>query len=354
MTGLPVPGGAERGPAGDAAPFARIWEDPEDPESVTRMTFVPFLPDGRCLGVRGADGAVVLPYGEVRPGEDWMVDTAIRVLLETAGFRMQRIRPFGYQAAGRHVFVQVEGDRYEGRRAHTSVEWFTGTPAELAAAVTVPAWQAAVLDADRARREQSDESFFADTVRLLERAYLRTGSTAEQGSGFGGGPEQWRTHRRMVVAGLHKDGAFLDLGCANGLLMESVAVWAAEDGRTVQPYGVDLSAGLVAEARRRLPHWAERIAEGNALDWTPADGRRFDFVHVLADCVPAGRFPEVVRHARDRLVAPGGRLLVSVYQPAGATAPDAAARLAATGITVAGRASGEGPPGTATTAWCDA
>jgi SAM-dependent methyltransferase len=158
----------------------------------------------------------------------------------------------------------------------------------------------------------------------------------------------------MVVAGLHRDGTFLDVGCANGLLMESVAAWAAEDGRRIEPYGVDLAPGLVARARRRLPHWADRIAVGNALDWTPPDGRRFTFVHVLVDCVPPALFPDVVRHARQRLVAPGGRLLVSVYQPVGGTAPDAARRLAAAGAAVAGSAQGAGAPGTATTAWCDA
>ncbi|HEX7743764.1 MAG TPA: class I SAM-dependent methyltransferase [Micromonosporaceae bacterium] len=44
--------------------------------------------------------------------------------------------------------------------------------------------------------------------------------------------------------------------------MESVALWAAERGRTIEPYGIDLSPGLVDRARRRLPQWADRIEVG--------------------------------------------------------------------------------------------
>jgi serine protease inhibitor/2-polyprenyl-3-methyl-5-hydroxy-6-metoxy-1,4-benzoquinol methylase len=355
-------------PADGDAPLFAAWQataprEPEppayeldegDPAEVWRTTFVPFLPDGRCLAVVQADGSVRLPSGDVRRGEVWLRDTALRVPLEFAGFRIQRVRPFAYEAAGRHVFARVEGDRYEGRRPHASAPWRTGSPQEVASALTDPRERAAVLDADRSRRAETDETYFADSVRQTELTYLRGGSRPEIGSGFGAGPEQWRIQRRMVVAGLHKDGTFLDVGCANGLLMESVVDWAAQDGRHVEPYGVDLAPGLVAEARRRLPAWADRIEAGNALDWVPSGGRRFDFVHVLADVVPPARFPDVVRHALARLVAPGGRLLVSVYQPEGGTAPDAAERLTAVGLRVEGSASGSGAPRTATTAWAQA
>lgn len=351
----PVDPGPEQDPQADADEFADLPEtyrrQESEPDDVRRMTVVPFLPDGSCLAVRRPDGTVRLPYGVVQDGEVWLRDAALRIPLETAGFRIQRVRPFGYATEGRHVFARAEGDRYEGRRPHADLPWLTGTPQEVAAMLTDSRQGALVLEADRSRREETEETFFADSVRLTELSYLREGGTAEEGSGFGAGPEQWRVQRRMVVDGLDADGTFLDLGCANGLLMESVVAWAAQDGRTVEPYGVDLAPGLVAEARRRLPHWADRIAEGNALDWVPADGRRFDFVHVLADLVPPARFPGLVRHALDRLVAPGGRLLVSVYQPAGGTAPDAAQRLAAAGVEVAGSASGTGAPRTATTAW---
>lgn len=97
--------------------------------------------------------------------------------------------------------------------------------------------------------------------------------------------------------------------------MESLTAWCAERGLRVEPCGLDLSPGLVAEARRRLPQWADRIWVGNALDRVAPGGRRFDFVHTLLDLVPAARVPEMLAHQLDRLVAPGGRLLVSSYVP---------------------------------------
>ena len=40
-------------------------------------------------------------------------------------------------------------------------------------------------------------------------------------------------------------------------------------------------------------------------------------MHTLLDTVPVTRRADMVRHALDVLVEPGGRLLVSHYQPAG-------------------------------------
>ena len=55
----------------------------------------------------------------------------------------------------------------------------------------------------------------------------------------------------------------LDIGCANGLLLESLVEWAAP-ARCITPFGVDQSAGLIALARRRLPRFAANFFVANA------------------------------------------------------------------------------------------
>jgi hypothetical protein len=57
-------------------------------EWVRRLTFVPFLADGRCALLPAGDG-LALPSGEVLAGEDPILDTGLRVPLVTAGFRRQ-------------------------------------------------------------------------------------------------------------------------------------------------------------------------------------------------------------------------------------------------------------------------
>jgi SAM-dependent methyltransferase len=101
--------------------------------------------------------------------------------------------------------------------------------------------------------------------------------------------------------------------------MESVHGWAAGRGRAIEPYGTDLAPRLVELARARLPQWSGRIEHANAIDYRPADGRRFTFVHVLPDAVPAHRRLDLIRHLRT-LVEPGGRLLISHYGQAASTA----------------------------------
>jgi SAM-dependent methyltransferase len=286
-------------------------------DRVSRLTFVPFLDDGRCALIPAGD-RLALPSGDVLDGEDPMLDTGLRVPLVTAGFRRQGFHPFAVD--GEHVYVWCEGDAdYRGARPHAEIELWKGPAGEAAARLRAAGDEHAaqvVEAADRARRSLGEEAFYRDSQRLMETSYLRDG-TPRGGSGFGGTATAWRAQRSQLCQAIDHDGSFLDVGCANGHLMESMAAWCAERGIRLEPYGIDLSPGLVAEARRRLPQWADRIWVGNALDWKAPDGRRFEFVHTLLDLVPAARLEQMVRHQLEHLVAAGGRLLVSSYVPAG-------------------------------------
>jgi 2-polyprenyl-3-methyl-5-hydroxy-6-metoxy-1,4-benzoquinol methylase len=314
-------------------------------DSVREMTFVLFLPDGSCAAVPDERTGLRLPHGAVLPGEHYLLDTSLRVPLETAGFRMQRVGAFAIDDG--LAYAWLDGDRYSGTRPHATVALIVDTAAGIAGRLEAAGKlldARAVRDADHSFRHQSDADYYAGNLRLLEPAYLR-GTTPQAGSGFGGDAELWRLRRGHVVAGIDRDGTFLDVGCANGLLMESVVAWSAHH---IEPYGVDIGPGLVELARRRLPQWADRIEVGNAIDHRPA--RRFTFVHVLLDLVPVARRADLIRHALEAYVEPGGRLLVSHYaQPGGASAGD---QLRALGFEVAGEASA--PDGSATTAWLEA
>ena len=154
------------------------------------------------------------------------------------------------------------------------------------------------------------KSYFAAEQALHERKYL-AGMNPRQQSGFGRDERDWERFRRAVTAPIDRDGTFLDIGCANGLLMESVVVWAAEDGHSIEPYGLDISTKLTELARRRLPHWQDRIFAGNALFWDPPF--KFDFVRTEMVYVP-----DHLRHANaerllEHVVAQDGCLIVCSY-----------------------------------------
>lgn len=273
---------------------------------------MPFLADGQCVLVDGP-GGLSLPAGEVLAGEDYLLDTVLRVPLEVAGFRYQRFHPFGLD--GDHLYAWIEGAVYSGWRPHARVP-VAICPAEQAAERLAAGGQdepaaAVVLAAAASFRSQDDAGYYADNLRTLEPAYL-CGGTVQEGSGFGGDAGDWRAARHHISEGISRSGTFLDVGCANGLLMESVAGWCDERGLQVEPYGVDIAPGLVELARARLPQWADRIWAGNAVDWMPPGGLRFDYVHILLDCVPQRRAAGLVRHHLAHTVRQGsGRLLVS-------------------------------------------
>jgi hypothetical protein len=159
-------------------------------------------------------------------------------------------------------------------------------------------------------------------------AYLSSDDPRAQ-SGKGGDEEDWRWGRELILDVFPARATFLDVGCANGYLMESIARWGAERGIDVEPYGLDISWRIASLAKHRLPQWTDRIFIGNAIDWTPP--RRFDVVQAGLDEVPPPRRRELVDRLLREFLVPGGRLVFRAGR-VGAGLPDVVEQLDDIGI----------------------
>ncbi|MCI0438996.1 MAG: class I SAM-dependent methyltransferase [Chloroflexi bacterium] len=194
-------------------------------------------------------------------------------------------------------------------------------------------------------------SGFLQELSDLEAAYLREDDPIRQ-SGFGGGPERWRAERAPILDAVESDGDLLDIGCANGYLLECLVAWGRERGLRLTPYGLDQGARLIALAKQRLPEFGENFFVGNAWDWEPP--RRFRYVYMLYDCVPPNYLADWLNRSLESIVAPGGRLIVGAYGSRSRGIPpfDIAGFIEAMGLEMAGASTGGEPPLTAF-AWVD-
>jgi uncharacterized protein (DUF952 family)/SAM-dependent methyltransferase len=172
----------------------------------------------------------------------------------------------------------------------------------------------------------------------LEPSYLA--ATDEYGgSGFGGGAARWEAERRPIAEAIDCDGSFLDIGCANGLLLESLVRWSVEGGHHIEPFGLDISDRLAKLARERIG--AERVFVGNVMTWDPP--RRFDYVRTELAYVPTHRGADLVDRLLRRFLSEQGRLIVCSYGSSSRARPaqDVAAALREWGYVVDGIATAE-------------
>ncbi|HEU4628640.1 MAG TPA: class I SAM-dependent methyltransferase [Gemmatimonadaceae bacterium] len=187
----------------------------------------------------------------------------------------------------------LDRDARTAARAAAQARMDAASDALARGAIPEPEWQRRVSDA-------------------LAAAYLADDDPRWQ-SGFDGDAALWRQARELVLDAVPRSGSLLDVGCANGHLMECLAVWARERGLELTLYGLELSPALADAARRRLPAWADRIHTGNVAEWVPP--ARFTYVRTGLEYVaPRSRARLVARLLRD-VVEPAGRLIVGpVYE----------------------------------------
>jgi SAM-dependent methyltransferase len=220
----------------------------------------------------------------------------------------------------------VQASRRPGRLPTT----LTHVDEELQSLIEKGWREVARVDAAYERGELDDRGWHDAMARLVVPPYLAA-ATAQGGSGSSRDAEGWERARSLIVDAVRRGQSFLDIGCANGLLMESMAEWAG-----VEPYGLEIAPELAEVARRRLPQWADRIWVGNALEWMPS--RRFDTVRTGLDYVPRPRRRELVDH----LLSYCGRLVVGVFNEVRETRA-LEEEVASWGCAIAGRSEREHP-----------
>jgi len=198
------------------------------------------------------------------------------------------------------------------------------------------------LAAQLAEGEIDERRWFEGVEEALGDAYLASDDPRAQ-SGKSGDEVDWRWSREMILDALPEGtraAHVLDVGCANGYLMESLERWGQERGVGVEPYGLDISPRLAALARRRLPAWVDRIAIGNVLEHVPT--RRYDLVATGLDYVPPARRRAAIERLFREFLAPGGRVVLRPERVQRGE-PDLAAQAAALGLPVGGVLTREHP-----------
>lgn len=178
---------------------------------------------------------------------------------------------------------------------------------------------------ERLSPDASREEYFAALRAAIAEHYLAEPGNPYRESGRSSGAARWEETRRCLADAVDRDGDFLDVGCANGLLLETLMTWCLEKGVSLTPHGIDFVPELVELARARHPAHRDNFAVANAWDWRPR--RRYDYVRLSVEIVRAPDRAELVRRTLERAVAPGGRLIATHYRGEGEEPVDVAALL---------------------------
>jgi len=159
--------------------------------------------------------------------------------------------------------------------------------------------------------ETQQQQWFSSLQKELEEAYLQHKEPWKQ-SGFSGPEERWVQCRKPIADCIEKSGSFLDIGCANGYLLECIVRWTAARNISLTPYGLDLSEKLVELAKQRLPEYRQNIFTGNGWLWD--NPVRFDYVRTEVVYVPEHLQRQYIERIIDTYLADKGRLLLTEYR----------------------------------------
>jgi hypothetical protein len=155
------------------------------------------------------------------------------------------------------------------------------------------------------------EQFSSGCAEASGRVYISRDNPRAQ-SGHGSDVFRWRNVRWLILEAICGDGTFIDVGCANGHLIESLDNWMNDTGVAVEFHGLEISDELYRFACDRLPSYRPRLYHGNALYWKPAV--QFDYVYtmILPD-FPLSMRKSFLDNMWDNYVKPEGRLILGPW-----------------------------------------
>ncbi|RKN80572.1 class I SAM-dependent methyltransferase [Paenibacillus ginsengarvi] len=158
----------------------------------------------------------------------------------------------------------------------------------------------------------TEDQWYEIHKQFFTTSYLTSDSPRAQ-SGHSGDEYHYFHSHIMLLEAINNNGTFLDVGCANGYLLESLDKWIQSLGYyRLEFYGLDISEELIQLAKNRLPHWKQRLFTGNAFHWTPE--RKFDFVCVKElNYVPRDKQKAFFIHLIENYVEQGGRFMIGPY-----------------------------------------
>jgi len=204
-----------------------------------------------------------------------------------------------------HLTVDT-GSADPAETTHAVLRWIRqmALPADEYAPLKDNAWrETSEIDARLERGEIDEAGWHAAMARLIVPVYSAA-ETPWEGSGKSGSAEGWEYARSHIAHAIDRDGSFLDIGCANGYLLECLPHWIPH---AIDRYGLDIAPELVDLARERMPELADRLWAGNTLDWSPP--QRFTYVRTGLEYVPRHRRRELV----ERLLGWCDRLAIGVF-----------------------------------------
>lgn len=137
-----------------------------------------------------------------------------------------------------------------------------------------------------------------------------------QQCGHTGTEETWVYSRIMpLLEILYKSGSFIDIGCANGYICESLYKWTKNSSIDIEYYGMDICEELIAIAKERQPNFTDNYYVGNVLDWVPPI--KFDYVRTYTlDALPQYRQKELIDNLYTNYLKSKGRLIIGSYTEA--------------------------------------